>query len=100
MVRTGSSEEEIARLFATLNHPAQAFHQFRELIQHATALEQAEVPQHLQDLIAEMNSGTLLVFDGVAEFAHTRKGTRPGDPLADILFNFVAVKFSNWSRTA
>eukprot|EP00435_Cladocopium_sp_Y103_P046244 s495_g13.t1 len=42
---------------------------------------------HLQHVLQDMMTNTYFSLPGMAEMCHTTRGTRPGDPVADILFN-------------
>jgi hypothetical protein len=57
------------------------------------ALEAAEVSPHLRDIVAESLSGTWFKVANACHVIHTSRGTRPGDPLADLLFIFSWPRF-------
>ena len=63
-----------------------------ELIAGAVATREAEAPTHAAALAAEALVGTWFSVDGAAELARTRRGVRPGDPLADVLYMFIAAR--------
>lgn len=44
---------------------------------------------HVEALLADLFKGTYFEMDGLSEIALTSRGTRPGDPVGDILFNLV-----------
>ena len=44
---------------------------------------------HVQALLTDLFRGTYFELDGLSEVALTSRGTRPGDPVGDILFNLV-----------
>ena len=44
---------------------------------------------HLVELLAEAHAGAWFVVRGAEGIARPRKGTRPGDPLADVLFSVI-----------
>ena len=44
---------------------------------------------HLLAVLADVHQDTHFLVEGVGSVARTRKGTRPGDPLADMLFNIM-----------
>ncbi len=94
-----TSDDGIVHLFATLNLPDNAFEEFCEVLANLPILEQAGVPRHLQRIVAEMHTDTWFTMEGVPDLAKTSKGTRPGDPLADLVFNFVAAKIFKDVRT-
>jgi len=47
------------------------------------------VSQHTEQLIHDCMSNTFFTVDGVPEVCCTTRGTRPGDPLGDLLFNLI-----------
>ena len=47
------------------------------------------VSAHVQRLLSDLFHGTYFQVDGISDFALTTRGTRPGDPVGDILFNMV-----------
>ena len=57
-------------------------------------LEQADIPSGLQDYLRSHLRGTWFTLDlaGTA-VQHTRSGTSPGSPLADLLYQFVQSRF-------
>ena len=77
-----------AALFARLGLPPAAFQEFLEEVA-VSALQLAEVPPHLHEMLTEIHSGTWASVQGVASVIKTALGTKPGHPLGDILYNFV-----------
>ena len=63
----------------------------RDLFQ-ATQQPQFEVPPALASCLAEVHQGTWFRLDGAPGTTDTRRGTRPGSPLADIGFNLLMTK--------
>ena len=53
------------------------------------ALADAGVPEHLSALVEEALTATWGVSAGCSRVALSRRGSRPGDPLADAIFGFV-----------
>lgn len=47
------------------------------------------ISQHAEYLLADLFKATFFQVDGVEEVAMTTRGTRPGDPVGDILFNML-----------
>jgi hypothetical protein len=54
-----------------------------------SALEQAGAGEWQRALTAEQLSSTWLATEGLEKIVNAARGTKPGDPLADIIFNFV-----------
>ena len=78
----------IKELFATMRLDDTAYDDFVAYSQAATALDEAGVSPHLQSLMADAMDGTWFVVKGLNTLTQTRKGTRPGDSFADILFAY------------
>ena len=56
----------------------------------ASAVHRHQVTPHLEAVLASMHQQTWFYVQGEAEFlCHTGMGSRPGDPVADILFNML-----------
>ena len=49
------------------------------------------VSAHVERLLVDLFQGTYFELDGLPEISITSRGTRPGDPIGDILFNLVMV---------
>ena len=56
-------------------------------------LADAGVPDHLQKVVSDTWSGTWFGMRDLQEIVLTHKGSRPGDPTADLLFGFVMAKY-------
>ena len=62
--------------------------ELREVIDTVTSEAAVEgVSQHCDLVLKGLFEATYFVMDGVEGVTHTSKGTRPGDPIADLLFN-------------
>ena len=74
-------------------------HALSELLQHLhtiAALPSVCDDEHLTAQIADLFRGSWFRLDGSSDLVLTRRGTRPGDPLADLLFGFL---FSAYLRS-
>ena len=90
----GSSElpfddEAIARIVASLGLPPEVMHHLAKELSRMSVLEQAEVPLPLRRPVAEAHAHTWFSTQGLASVVEPRAGSRPGDPLGDIIFNFL-----------
>ena len=93
-VVTPADDDRGAReLFGSLGLPPQAFCEFQELLRQPDALDAAEVPPHLKALFREFFTSTWFMIRGDQAVTHTRKGSRPGDAFADLVFSFALTKF-------
>ena len=78
---------DLAQLFSTLGLPSDFLHCFLECIL-IDALEEAAVPSHLRALVSDSYSGSWFTTSGLASVTETQVGTRPGEPLGDLIFNY------------
>ena len=62
------------------------------LIAGEPAMREAGVQEHVAALAAEALSNTWFAIDGASGVACTRRGSRPGDPLADVVYAFLAAR--------
>ena len=73
MNRLGVAPQDLVNLLSTADHDV------------ATQ----GLSSHVQALLTDLFRGTYFELDGLSEVALTSRGTRPGDPVGDILFNLV-----------
>ena len=83
------SDESVVRLLALMGLPAEAATELEGYLGEVAALADAGVPAHLIAATAEARAATWGVSQGCAKVAQSRRGSRPGDPLADAMFGFV-----------
>ena len=88
--RVDCSDEAVASLLRTLGLPPASMDRLRRRLEERPSLEAAGVSQHVVGIIAEGLTGTWFGTEGLREVAATGRGTRPGDPFGDLVFNFVA----------
>ena len=79
-------------LFRSLKLPPESFVEFALLLQQTDALEKAQAPAHLKAMFEEFFSSTWFVVRGDTAVVQTRKGSRPGDAFADLVFSFALTK--------
>ena len=82
------SDEGLLKVLHGLNLPASALCELRDMLELAAATSPLAGHQHLSALLRDLLTGTWFRFDGSQLLAVTHKGTRPGDPAADVLFAF------------
>ena len=70
----------------------EAYQELCQALDEPTAMNQASVLAPLESLLAEAHANTWFSTPGRPELIHTRGGTRPGDPFADLIFNFLFAK--------
>lgn len=87
VIKVDALDESIARLFDTLKLPPEAFAEFANAMEQ-NALQDLEVSPFLRAHLAESMLYTWFQLPGDERISQTRKGSRPGDNLADLLFSF------------
>ena len=85
-----SSPEALARLFITLEVSPACVQRLLALLAAGPAA--AGVHPHLRELLAEAHRGTWFAMAGAPEVSATERGTRPGDPMADLVFTWIAAE--------
>ena len=88
VVSISSLDDSIARLFATLELPQESFAEFAAEIENSTAVQDAGISPFLSEHLAESSLYTWFQLPSDGRISQTRKGSRPGDNLADLLFSF------------
>ena len=84
------SDEQIARMFVTNGWQPALLHDFLAALNAPAAFQQAGVTDHLQFQIRSCLQSTWFSLRQMPEtLTRTSQGTRPGNPLADLLFAFL-----------
>ena len=81
----GDVQGAVRSLFDELELPEQAFHDFQRHLQGTTASDDVGIPGYLQSQIKEVLNTTWFV-SGSEAITEARRGSRPGDSMADLLF--------------
>ena len=82
----------IEELFKGLDLPGEAFEEFVAHFHQKTALQESGISAHLQAMISAFMSCTWSHVPNDDRLLHMRRGSRPGDALADIAFTFAMAK--------
>lgn len=88
IVSDGPLDETTTSIFKTLDLPHEAFQEFAAELHGATAMDTAGVPEFLKQHVAESLNSTWFRLKDSSDISLTRKGSRPGDNMADLLFTF------------
>ena len=78
----------LLQVLRDLGLPAQATCELRDLLQKAASASPLAGQEHLSAMLRDMLTATWFKFEASSLVAVTHKGTRPGDPAADVLFAF------------
>ena len=82
------SDEGLRRVLYDLGLPEQATCELRDLLHRAAVTSPLSGHQHLTAMLRDLLTATWFKFEASLLVAVTHKGTRPGDPAADVLFAF------------
>ena len=80
--------------------PPSAAQELREKLAGIPILATAGVSAHTRALVRDMFRGTYFRLSGCAELTLTRRGSRPGDPAADLLFAFTLSAYFRAAKLA
>ena len=79
----------LAQVAARLQLPEDALRDLQYILQLPSATELAGLPRHLQRALRALHTNTHFRVRGQSDVTHTRIGTRPGDPFADVVFGYM-----------
>ena len=85
-------ERGIASLFAKLGLPSDALGEFCQHLQHTAIDDVTTIPAFLRRMLAETMRDTWFCVPNSPQMVLTRRGSRPGGPLADLCFSFALKK--------
>ena len=83
------SDAGLQRVVSTLGLPAAAMLELRDKLETLAALPLASSNEHLAELVADVLQGTYFRLEYDHLLYVTKRGTRPGDPCADVLFGLL-----------
>ena len=92
----GPTDTKLLGLLHGLGVPDYALSELLNHLHTIAALPSACDDEHLTAQVADLFRGSWFRLDGASDLVLTRRGTRPGDPLADLLFGFL---FSAYLRS-
>ena len=87
------SAETVAHLFKQLGLAPTLFDEFMDEIAGTTMLKQGRTNKAVERVVSSMMKGAWARLPGDDKVMIPMTGTKPGDPLADILFSMVMVKY-------
>ena len=88
VVTTTEDDASLLRLFHHLDIPGTALEELRRHLTQVALLEEAGVSSHTRALVSDLFEGTYFRLSQSEELTITKRGSRPGDPAADLLFAF------------
>lgn len=79
----------LAQVAARLQLSDDALAELHSLLQSPSGTERAHMPVHMQRALRALCTNTHFRVPGQQDRVHTRIGSRPGDPFADVVFGFM-----------
>ncbi|CAE7942800.1 unnamed protein product, partial [Symbiodinium necroappetens] len=83
-----SGDKEFLEVLYDLGVPADALPELVSHLRNMAVLAESGVGPHMQAQVSDLFQGSWFRMDGAGPLVATRRGTRPEDPLADLLFAF------------
>ena len=94
-------DSQLQRLLSTLGLPGRALVELRQHLQNTCELAKGGASEHLQAATSALFKGTWFKLDVAAtRLVLTRRGTRPGDAAADVLYAFCLSAYLRSSHEA
>ena len=94
VLRVPETDEHLCRLVHSLGLPGTALQELQQKLQALAMIPQAASSQHLSELASDVMQGTYFRMDADHVTLMTKRGSRPGDPLADVIFGFLLAGFT------
>ena len=82
------AHSDFARLLQSFNLPPAAFSELEAHLANMAAIPAAGAGAHLTALVSDLFRGSWFRLDKGVALALTMRGSRPGDPMADLLYGF------------
>ena len=84
--------ECMERAFQFLHLPHEAWHEFRQILQDSNLVRAASASDAVSEMVASTLAHTWFCIPGGDQIFAPQTGSRPGDPLADLMFSFIIAK--------
>ena len=88
LLRTPDEDGPFLRLLHDIGVPSAALEELHGHLSSMALLQDAGVSEHTRALVGDLFRGTWFRLESSDILTGTRRGSRPGDPLADLLFGF------------
>eukprot|EP00435_Cladocopium_sp_Y103_P075980 s9_g71.t1 len=93
-------EDDLNAVLESLHNEGLGISSMIDRLQEPSLLEKLQLPPFLQQLLRDIHSGTWFTVGKSRQLAVTRRGTRPGSPLADCIFHvlmaFIQHELNAW----
>ncbi|CAE7621754.1 unnamed protein product [Symbiodinium sp. CCMP2456] len=88
LVQSPDQDGPLLQLLHRIGIPPAAVSELQGHLARIALLGEAGVDEHVATIVADLFRGTWFRLESSEVLTGTRRGTRPGDPLADLLFGF------------
>ena len=88
-MQLGTDADDLVGILESLDIPVIFVPVIEKLMQEPTLLRRAATAPQLQSLLNDVHTNTWFTVAGTSRIARSRTGTRPGNPLADLLFALI-----------
>ena len=85
-------DEQVAAALRACGFGPEVMHELAEHIRGQSIARQAGQHPHLRAILQQACANTWFSTQGVSTVVETKVGSRPGDPLGDVVYNFLATK--------
>ena len=85
-------DEQVAAALRACGFGPEVMHELAEQIRGESIAKQAGLHPHLQAILQQAHASTWFSTQGVSAVVETKVGSRPGDPVGDVVYNFLATK--------
>ena len=79
----------LAAVARRLQLPPEALSDLHALLQTPASIDQTDMPLHMRQALQALHTNTHFAMQGQHDRVHTRLGSRPGDPFADVIFGYM-----------
>ena len=98
LLRDIQTDEDLAAFFRHHGLSSQSYQTFMHLMHQPDAFATAQVPDHLRWIISDVLNATWFSMADRPTVVHTTRGSRPGSPLADMLFAFLLAEIQSHAK--
>ena len=92
-------DDRVAHILKHMNLGPDVMHDIAKHISHQSSLSAAGVSSHVASVVREIHSDAWHSTQGMPNITTTNLGSKPGDPLGDIIFHFLATRvLGSWRR--
>ena len=91
IVPLATSPQQLEDMVEDMEIPLLFVEPLLKMLAQPDILTDNDIDPHLLKILADANTGCWFCMEGSGKVASTKLGTKPGDPLADILFNLAIV---------